>query len=129
MPCDTRYLTSKLDLAGMDRAMLQGALEADGWTVTIMRQGESARGHARTVTLASDLMVARKGSTTLNVRESGARVRIENGSEADVERVQGEIRQAYGTRAAQVSLNRFGFKQIGTSTKQADGAVKLTFRR
>jgi hypothetical protein len=127
MPCDTRYTTSKLDVTGMDPTMLAQALEASGWTVTIMQKGSTVRGHARSVTLAIDLLVARKGAATINVRASGAKVR--STSEADVERVQGEIRQAYGTRAAQVSLARFGFKQIGNATKQADGAVKLTFKR
>ena len=126
MPCDTRYTTSKLDVDGMDRAMLAQALEASGWTVTVIHAGETARGHGRNVVLATDVLVARKGDATLNVRASGAKVR--STSEADVERIQSEIRVAYGTRAAQVSLARFGFKHAGT-IKQADGAVKLTFRR
>jgi len=128
MPCDTKYTTSRLNLDGMDRAMLAQALESDGWTVTLYQEGAIVRGHARNVKLASDLLVARKGTSTLNVRQSGSRIRIEEGTEADVERMTGEIRQAYGTKAAQVSLKRFGFKHTST-VKQSDGAVKLTFRR
>lgn len=116
MPCDTVYTTTRLDLSGMDRKLLAEALTATGWTVSASEGGITAYRYG------FDLLIPRKGSA------EAATLRSAEGTTA-IERVQAEIRQNYGARAAQVSLARFGFKQSGAATKDTNGALRLTFRR
>ena len=113
MPCDTIMRTSVMDLAKLpDRATLQAAMQAAGWEPELMSDGSL---NGRSSAWGATIQLGVDGSA--RIRSAGYATQIAR-----------EIAQAYARIATVATVQRFGFRQRGETTR-SDGSIELTFTK